>query len=98
MAKQQEQQTGKEIDPYAVIKHPLSTEKAIRLMESENKLLFVVAKKSKKSEIKQAIEKLFNAKVKKVNMFIAHDGQKRAYVKFSPETPALDIATQLGLM
>ena len=88
----------KQLDPYDVIKYPLSTEKSIRLMESENKLVFVVAKKSKREMIKQAVEKLFNVKVEKVNMYIDSEGKKRAYVKFSPETPAIDIATQLGLM
>jgi large subunit ribosomal protein L23 len=81
-----------------VIKYPLATEKAIRLMESENKLVFVVAKKAKKDEIKKAIEDLFNAKVANVKTFVNVKGQKRAYVKFSDETPAIDIATQLGLM
>ena len=81
-----------------IIKYPLSTEKSIRLMESENKLIFVVAKKAKREEIKKAIEELFNAKVSKVNIFNDVAGKKRAYVKFSDETPAIDIATQLGLM
>lgn len=81
-----------------VIKHPLSTEKSIRLMESENKLIFVVDKKANKKEIKEAIEKVFKAKVKDVNTFISAKGEKRAYVQFSDETPAIDIATQLGLM
>jgi ribosomal protein uL23 len=85
-------------DPYKVIKHPLSTEKSIRLMEAENKLLFVVERKANKNDVKNAIEKMFKAKVKKVNTFIAKDGKKRAYIKFSDETPAIDIATQLGLM
>ncbi len=81
-----------------VIKHPLSTEKSIRLMESENKLIFVVDRNANKKEIKEAVEKIFNTKVKKVNTFISSKGDKRAYVKFSDETPAIDIATQLGLM
>lgn len=80
-----------------VIKFPLSTEKSIRLMESENKLIFVVDIKAKKKEIKEAIEKLFNTKIVKVNTLIQY-GQKRAYIKFSDETPAIDIATNLGLM
>ena len=42
-----------------IIKYPLSTEKAIRLMESENKLIIVVDMKAKKPEIKDAIEKTF---------------------------------------
>ena len=81
-----------------VIKYPLSTEKSIRLMESENKLIFVVDTKADKSEIKQAVEKLFHAKVVKVSTFMSVKGDKRAYIKFSDETPAIDIATQLGLM
>ena len=81
-----------------VIKYPLSTEKSIRLMESENKLIFVVEMKAKKPEIKKAIEKTFKVKVVKVTTLITPKGQKRAYVKLSPETPALDVATDLGLM
>jgi large subunit ribosomal protein L23 len=81
-----------------IIKYPLSTEKSIRLMEAENKLIFVVDMKAKKPEIKEAIEKTFKVKVVKVNTLITPKGQKRAYVRLSPETPALDIATDLGLM
>ena len=67
-------------------------------MESENKLIFVVDKKATKTDIKKAIEKVFKAKVEKINTFVSPNGEKRAYVKFSAETPAIDIATQLGLM
>lgn len=81
-----------------VIKYPLSTEKAIRMMESENKLGFIVDNASTKSGVKKAVEKIFKVKVEKVNMFITHDGKKKAYVKLSPDTPAIDVATQLGLM
>jgi ribosomal protein uL23 len=81
-----------------VIKRPSATEKSIRQMESENKLIFVVNLKASKSEIKQAIEKLFKAKVKKVTTHITPQGEKKAYVQFSQETPAIEIATQLGLI
>jgi len=86
------------MDPYEIIKYPVSSEKSIRLMELENKLIFAVDRKAKKQEIKKAIEELFKVKVVKVNIFISNKGQKRAYVKFGAETPAIDIATQLGLM
>lgn len=81
-----------------VIKHPLSTEKSIRLMESENKLIFVVDRRATRNDVKKAIEEMFRAKVDNVNTFVSSKGQKRAYVKFNAETPAIDIATQLGLM
>lgn len=82
----------------SVVKYPLSTEKCIRMMEAENKLIFIVEKKATKQEIKEDIEKLFKAKVKKVNTQITNQGIKKAYVEFAEETPAIDIATQLGLM
>lgn len=80
-----------------IIKYPVSTEKCIRLMEAENKLVFVVDKKASKPEIKKAIEAAFKVKVTKVTTSI-QDAKKRAYVQFSGEHPAIDIATQLGLM
>lgn len=85
------------IDPYKIIKYPLSTEKSIRLMESQNLLIFVVDINADKKMIKNAIEAMFKAKVKSVKTYV-QGGKKRAYVKFSDEHPAIDIATQLGLM
>ena len=81
-----------------IIKHPLSTEKSIRLMESENKLVFVVDRNSTKTDIKKEIEGLFKAKVADVKNVIDSKGKKKAYVRFSGATPAIDIATNLGLM
>jgi ribosomal protein uL23 len=81
-----------------IVKYPLSTEKSLRLMESENKLVFVVDMRARKPEIKKAIEEMFKVKIVNVNTYIATDGKKKAYVKFSASTPAIDIATNLGLM
>lgn len=86
------------METYDVIKYPISTEKSIRLMESENKLIFVVNNKATKKEIKKSIEDMFKVEVDCVNTFVSPDGQKRAYVKFSAKNPAIDIATQMGLM
>jgi ribosomal protein L23 len=81
-----------------IIKNPVTSEKAVRLMSSENKLLFDVEFGASRSEIKGAVEKLFNVKVVKVNTFIDREGRKRAYVKLSAENPAGDIATNLGMI
>lgn len=80
------------------ILYPLATEKSIRLMESENKLVFIVDPKSNKTEIKKEIEKEFKTKVVNVRTTIDTKGRKKAYIKFSAETPAMDVATKLGLM
>ena len=81
-----------------VLLHPVATEKAIRLLEAENKLLFVVRKSAVKPEIKKAIEDRFKVKVVGVNTFIDPAGKKKAYVKLATETPAMDVATKLGMI
>ena len=81
-----------------ILKAPLSTEKSIRLMESENKLVFLVDKKATKAQVKQEIESLFEVKVVSVNTTIGPKGKKKAYVTFADDTPAVDLATKLELM
>ena len=85
------------MESYKVTKYPLSTEKSVRLMESENKLIFIVSRDAKKQDVKKAVEEMFKVKVLKVNLAI-NGNEKKAYVKLSDDTPAIDIATQLGLM
>ena len=84
-------------DPFAIIESPLSTEKAVRQMESDNILIFKVKRDATKRQIKWAVEKAFNAKVASVNTALTRDGKKKAYVKFKPETIVADITTQLGM-
>lgn len=88
----------KAMDLGSVIRHPISTEKAIRLMEAENVLVFVVDMRSTKPVVKQAVEKAFASRVVKVRTLINRKGQKVAYVKFAKTSPAIDIATNLGLI
>lgn len=76
----------------------LSTEKAMRLMESDNKLVFIVQKSDTKESIKEELEKQFDVKIVKVNTLIGPDAKKRAYVKFAESSPAIDLATKLELM
>lgn len=73
------------------------SESAFEMLERENKLTFIVNRKSKKHQIKYAVQKLYNVKVEKVNTLILPDGRKKAYVRLSPESNATDIATQLNI-
>jgi ribosomal protein uL23 len=85
------------MDPYAIVKYPLSTEKSIRLMESQNKLAFVVDRNADKQDIKKAVEDMFKVKVDDVKTHV-QKGVKKAYVRFNDKNPAIDVATKLGLM
>lgn len=86
------------MDIHKAVKYPLSNEKAIRLMEAENKLVFVIDRKATKQDVKRSIEEIFKVKVIKVNTHITPAGEKRAYVRLAEDNPAIDIMTQLGLM
>jgi large subunit ribosomal protein L23 len=86
------------MDPLKIIRHPSGTEKAIRMMDSENKLVFVVDRKARKAEIRRALEEGYGVKITKINTFITSKGEKKAYVKLAAEYPAIDLATKLGMM
>jgi large subunit ribosomal protein L23 len=85
------------MDPYKVIVKPVVTEKAVSLIERENKLTFVVDKRATKQDIKRAVEAMFDVEVEKVNTLITMKGEKRAYVKLKPEYNASEIAARIGL-
>jgi large subunit ribosomal protein L23 len=51
---------------YTVIRRPLITEKGLGVKETQNTLLFEVAPKATKTEVKQAVEVLFKVKVSSV--------------------------------
>ena len=48
---------------YTVIRRPLITEKGMTVKETQNTLVFEVAEKATKTEVKQAVEALFKVKV-----------------------------------
>ena len=52
---------------YTTIKKPLLTEKSLIERDNHNRYGFVVSAKASKGEIKDAVEKIFNVKVVKVN-------------------------------
>jgi len=76
---------------------PVVTEKAVRLIEAENTLIFEVDKRLSKTELKKEIEEIFNVKVEKINTSIRKN-KKYAYVKLNKKNPAIDVATKLGLI
>ncbi|MEK6826546.1 MAG: 50S ribosomal protein L23 [Nanoarchaeota archaeon] len=81
----------------SILKYPLSTEKSVRLINTENKITFIVDDRANKNQIKDEFEKMFKVKVLNVRT-LNQKGRKKAYIKLTPENPAIDIATQMGLM
>ena len=61
---------------YDIIYAPIITEKAA-VMAEENKYAFKVSPKANKTEIKQAIESIFNVKVVSINTTNSHPKKRR---------------------
>jgi large subunit ribosomal protein L23Ae len=58
------------LDAYRVIVHPLNTESAMKKIEENNTLVFIVDKKSNKRQIKDAVKKLYDVEAHKINTLI----------------------------
>ena len=60
-----------------IIVRPIITEKSMRLQDTDNKVTFEVRKGSNKTEVKIAVEEIFNVKVESVNIMNVRPRTKR---------------------
>ena len=86
------------LDDFAVIKYPLYNESAMAKIEKNNTLVFIVDKRANKNRIKEAIKRMYEIQIAKVNTLIRPDGLKKAYVRLSPDFEALDVANRIGII
>merc|ERR1712113_843061 len=77
------------MDAYSIIKHPLTTESAMKKIEDNNTLVFIVDVKANKHHIAMAVKKMYDIDVAKINTLIRPDGRKKAYVRLKPDYDAL---------
>ena len=98
MAEKKAEERMLTVDPWTILDYPLLTEKSIGRIETENKLVFIVKRKTNKRQIKWAAEKAFNVKVTDVKTMIDRKGRKKAWIQLAKEYPASDIATRLGML
>ena len=80
-----------------MILKPVTSEKAVKLVDLDNTLLFIVERKNTRDAIKKEVESVFSVKVDKVRTLL-RGNKKYAYVKFNKENPAIDVATKLGMI
>ena len=70
---------------YDVIVRPIITEKSVKANDTANTVVFEVAQGCNKIEVKEAVEKVFNVKVEKVNIVNVKPKSKR-YGKYTGKT------------
>ena len=76
---------------------PVTTEKAVKLIDTENTLVFEFARNARKEEIKFIMEKMFKVKIKAVRTLMRNN-RKFVYVRLAGSHKAADVATKLGLI
>ena len=86
------------MNPHDVIRYPVMTEVASRVLETENKLVFVVDRRATKADVKRAVEELYEVVVSKVNVVLTSKGEKKAFVTLHPDYKAVDVAIKLGIL
>ena len=80
------------------LKHIVPSEKATEMIDSENKIQFIVDLGAKKSEIKREVERVFETPVKSVRTMITFKGEKKAIIELEEEEKAKEIGTSLGIL
>jgi large subunit ribosomal protein L23 len=75
----------------------ITTEKAVRLIELNNTLVIEVDRRQSKTQIKKQVEDVFKVKIDSINTLIKKN-KKIAYIKLNEKTPAIDIATKVGMI
>merc|ERR1711942_217191 len=86
------------LDQFSTIKHGLTTESAMKKIEDNNTLVFIVDKRANKPMIKMAVKKLYDIEVAKVNTLMRPDCEKKAYVRLASDYDALDVANKIGII
>ena len=88
---------GSKLYHYAIIKFSLTTESIMKNIEEHNTFVFIVNIKANTCQVRQAVKKLYDTEVAKVNTLIWLDGEK-AYVLLTPDYGALDVANKIGII
>merc|ERR1711861_117012 len=86
------------LDRYQILKYPLTTESAMKKIEENNTLVFIVDVRASKVQIKEAIKKMYDIDTQKINSLIRPDGQKKAYVRLTQDYDAPDVANKIGII
>ena len=88
----------KQLENREIVQYPLVSEKAVNMIETENKICFIVNKQANKRQVKNAIEELYKVRVEKIRVLNDRKGRKNAIVKLRKDFKADDLATKLGVI
>ena len=93
---------------YEIIRRPIITEKGLAVKETQHTVVFEVAADATKTEVKEAVQRIFKVKVDRVRTAIYHgkfrrrgraegfrSDWKKAYVKLAPGEKMIEYSENL---
>ena len=83
---------------HRLVKYLMTTESAVKNIEDNNTIVFIVDVRSNKRQIKNAIKILYGIESQNVNTLICLDGKKKAYVRLTQDYDALEVANKIGII
>jgi large subunit ribosomal protein L23Ae len=86
------------LDHFAIIKNPMNTESAMKKVEDDNTLVFLVDVRANKYQIRDAVKKMYGIDCVKINTLIRPDGLKKAFVRLPSDNDATEIASKIGFI
>ncbi len=83
---------------HTTLRRPVITEKGLQVKEAESTLVFEVATKATKTEVKQAVEALFKVKVEAVRTanYLGKERRRGKFSGFKPDWKKAYVRLQAG--
>jgi large subunit ribosomal protein L23 len=81
----------------SVLQYPHVTEKAMNMMDFDNKLQFIVDSEATKPEIVDAVEQQYDVTVDSVTTQVTMKGLKKATIALSEDDDAEEVASRIGV-
>ena len=85
-------------DRYSILLAPCTSERFYKKMENENTIIFYVAQKANKTQIKAAFKEAFQVVPQRVNTMNTVLGRKKAFIKLPKTNEASEVANKIGLL
>jgi large subunit ribosomal protein L23 len=80
------------------LKYPISTERAISMIDRSNTIVYMVDFRASKESIKKEFESTFKVKVAGVRTANTPTNEKKAFIKIAKGYKASDVASKLKLV
>ena len=82
----------------ATLIHPVSTEKAVEMIDRLNVITYITDARATKGQIRKEFESMFGVKVQNIRSLSTQKNTKKTFIKLAAGYKASDVAVKLKLV